>query len=40
VFGLPRFFAHRIAALLDAVSVMDQPVKDAIGHGRIAPICS
>jgi len=32
-------FSHRISLHLDAVSVMHQPVKDAIGE-RGSPICS
>jgi hypothetical protein len=31
-------FAHRIATHLKAVSVVDQPVEDAIGHGRVADL--
>jgi hypothetical protein len=33
---LPAIPAHRIATHLDAVSVVDQPVRDSVGQGRIA----
>src|SRR5271165_1989172 len=35
---LSASFAHRIAAHLDPVGIVDQPVEDAIGRGRIADL--
>jgi len=35
---LPPIFAHRIAAHLDAMVVLDQPVEDAIGQRGIADV--
>jgi len=31
-------FSHRVAAHLDAVSVMDQAIEDAVGYGGIADL--
>jgi hypothetical protein len=35
---LSAIFPHRIAAHLDAVRVVDQPVKDAVGQRGIADL--
>jgi hypothetical protein len=36
---LPAIFTHRIAAHLDAMGIVNQPVEDGIGHERIAGNC-
>ncbi len=35
-FGFPTILAHRVAAHLNAVGVVDQPGEDAIGQSGIA----
>jgi hypothetical protein len=35
---LPTILPHRVATHLDAVSVVNQPVEDAVRQGRIADL--